>query len=81
MGEGREVPSRTGHDPWLLTEVGVKRGSFSILPVKLWKCVIFWTHTKALMKNMFFLDRIAPTKRNWKTLCSEKWTRNKKFDR
>lgn len=34
VGEGREVPSRTGHDPWVLTEVGVKRGSFSILPVK-----------------------------------------------
>lgn len=31
MGEGREAPSRTGHDPWVLTAVGVDGKSFSIL--------------------------------------------------
>lgn len=51
VGEGSEVPSRTGHDPWVLTEVRVKRGSFSILPVK---SVIFWKHIHTLVKNMFF---------------------------
>lgn len=31
MGEGREAPSWTGHDPWVLTAVGVDGKSFSIL--------------------------------------------------
>lgn len=70
VGEGRKVPSRTGHDPWVLTEVGVKRGSFSILPVKLWRRVIFWKHTHTLVKNMFFLDCIAPSERNWRKTLS-----------
>lgn len=33
MGEGREAPSWTGHDPWVLTAVGVDGKSFSILPL------------------------------------------------
>lgn len=32
LGEEREAPSRTGHDPWVLTAVGIDGKFFSILP-------------------------------------------------
>lgn len=32
MGEGGVGPSRTGHDPWVLTAVGGDGKSFSMIP-------------------------------------------------